>query len=120
MAERDRWIEAMQARLEQVSASQDLSLVLEEAALTEARELAGFLLDDAASNLAGSYLLGWLHWYRYQALPEGQDQQDLRSAVAMFSQCFINGVSGMPEQLLPILADQAAPAAAELLEHIRR
>ena len=71
MGERDRWMMAVQARLERVITAQDLSPVLEKTAITEARELARTLTDDPGS-LPAMYLLGWLHWYRYQALPEGQ------------------------------------------------
>ena len=106
---------AVQARLERVATAQDLSSVLEETALDEARELARTLTDDPGS-LHARYLLGWLHWYRYQALPKGSGQQDLQIAVTMLTPCFITGTNGLPELLLPTLADQAAPAAVELLE----
>jgi len=119
MSERERLIAAVQARLERVTAVRDLSPVLEETALTEARELTQTLTDDLGS-LPVRYLLGWLHWYRYQALPEGQDQQDLQVAVTMYTPCFINGMSGLPAQLLPIVADQALPVATELLQQTQR
>jgi hypothetical protein len=119
MSERERWIMAVQARLERVTTAQDLSPVLEETALEEARELTQTITDDPGS-LNAMYLLGWLHWYRYQALPEGQDQQDLQAAVTMFTPCFINGMSSLPEPLLPLLANEAAPAATEMLQLTQR
>jgi tetratricopeptide (TPR) repeat protein len=119
MGEREQWMVAVQARLERVTAAQDLSPVLEETALTEARELARTLTDDPDS-LSSRYLLGWLHWCRYQALPEGHDQQALQAAVTMFSACFISGIDGLPEPLFPLLADHAAIAATELLGRPQR
>ena len=119
MGERDRWVMAVQARLERVITAQDLSPVLEKTAITEARELARTLTDHP-SSLPVRYLLGWLHWYRYQALPEGQDQQDLQAAATMFTSCFINGMSGLPEPLVPFLANEAIPTATELLQLTQR
>ena len=119
MGKRGRWMQAVQARLERVSATQNLGLVLEDAALTEAHELTQTLKDDSGSVQA-QYLLGWLHWYRYQALPAGRDQQDLGISVIMFTPCFVAGVDGLPEPLLPVLADQAFPVAVELLELTER
>ena len=119
MKERDQWMMAVQARLERASNAQDRSSVLEEAAVTEARELARTLTDDLGS-LPTRYLLGWLHWYRYQALPKGRGQQDLQTAVTVLTPCFINGISDLPGPLLPLLADQAALAAEGLLALTQR
>jgi tetratricopeptide (TPR) repeat protein len=106
---------AVQARLERVSTAGGLSPVLEKAAVTEARQLARTLTDDPDS-LPARYLLGWLHWHRYQALAGGRGQRALKATVTMFTACFISGMSDLPEPLLPLLADQAVPAAVELLE----
>jgi hypothetical protein len=116
--ERERWMMAVQARLERVTA-QDLSPVLEEAALDEAHELTRVLTDDP-DNLAVIYLLGWLHWYRYQALPKDHHEQDLQALLSMFTPCFINGANGLPEPLLPMLVARAIPAAIELLQQTQR
>ncbi|WP_205718515.1 CHAT domain-containing protein [Actinomadura sp. WMMA1423] len=89
--------------------------MLEDAALTEAQQLTATLNDDEV-DLEASYLLGWLHWYRYQALPEGRDREDFESAVARFTQCFIHGTSGLPELLLPYLVGQVALTAMRLHE----
>lgn len=71
----------------------DLTPALEEATLTEARQLAQTLTNDSGSLLA-MYLLGCLHWFCYQALPEGHGQEDLQATVIMFTACFINGMGG--------------------------
>jgi hypothetical protein len=114
MEERERWAQAVLVRLQRVTAARELSPVLEEAAVTEARGLTRALGNDQES-LSATYLLGWLHWYRYQALPAGHDQQDLQAAMAMFTSCFISGMSGFPESLVPSLADQSISIATELL-----
>jgi hypothetical protein len=40
-------------------------------------------------------VLGWLHWYRYYALPAGQDKQDYDAAAELFTQCFVARVGGI-------------------------
>ncbi|MGH3374461.1 MAG: tetratricopeptide repeat protein, partial [Actinoallomurus sp.] len=117
MGEREGLRAAVQARLRQVITTRDLSPVLETAALVEARRLAE-ILHDGADDVPIRYLLGWLHWYRYQALPEGQDRQDLDTAIGMFTPCFLAGIAdqNLPEPLLPLLADRAVPTATALLQ----
>ena len=83
MNERERWMTAVQARLERVTTVEDLSPVLEETALEEAANSRG--PSPMTPAACAMYLLGWLHWYRYHALPEGRDQQDLQAAVTMFT-----------------------------------
>ena len=58
MGERERWVAAVQARLEHVTATQDLERVLGEVALTEAHELARTLSEDPGDLLV-RFLLGW-------------------------------------------------------------
>jgi hypothetical protein len=119
MDEREQWMLAVQARLERVTTTQDLTPVLEETTLTESRELARTLTDDSGS-LPARHLLGWLHWYRYQALPEGRNQEDRQAAVTMFTPCFIDAIGGLPGPLIPILAERAIPVASELLARAQR
>jgi tetratricopeptide (TPR) repeat protein len=117
MGPREQRLAAVAARLEQVAAAQDLSPVLEPGALTEARRLTEILRDDDG-DMQTRYVLGWLHWYRYQALPEGQDRQDLNAAIDMFTPCFIVGVEGLPKPLLPVLAEQAVPVATVIHQEV--
>ena len=115
--ERERWMMAVQARLKRVTTTQDMKLVLKRAARTEARKLARTITDDPGS-LQAMHLLGWLHWYRYQALPEGSGQQDLQVAVTMLTPCFIDGISELPPSLLPFLADEAIPVAEKRVDQL--
>ncbi|MEV5750751.1 CHAT domain-containing protein [Actinoallomurus sp. NPDC052308] len=116
MGEREELRTGVGALLQQVVSAQDLSPVLERDALRRATRLTQLLRDDDG-DLQSRYLLGWLHWYRYQALPDGQDQQDLAAAVGMLTPCFVADTAGLPEPLLPVLAHQATPTAEALLEY---
>ncbi|MGV9918351.1 CHAT domain-containing protein [Streptomyces cellulosae] len=83
-------------------------MVLEPEALVEARRLAAFLRSDV-SDLEGHYLLGWLHTFRYRALPEGAGQRDREEAVEKFAPCFVFGADAedLPDELLPEVAQHA-------------
>ncbi|WP_435601172.1 CHAT domain-containing protein [Streptomyces sp. C10-9-1] len=113
---RDERLAAVQERLQRIGDGRDLSPVLEPVALREAQELA---TNHSAGDLEVHLTLGWFHWYRYQALPEGEDQADLTAAVEAFTSCFAVGVAGLPEPLLPLLADAAGPLAIQLLQQAR-
>ena len=115
MSGQEGWRAAIQARLELAAATQDLTSLLEPGALAESRQLAG-MLDDGDGDLQSRYLLGWFHWYRYQALPEGQDKPDLDAALEMFTQCFIAGASGLPSAVDAMVARRAVTAATTLLD----
>jgi CHAT domain len=60
--------------------------------------------------------LGWLHWYRYEELPAGQDDPEADAAVEALVPCFVAGLEPLPEQLLPELAGGAFPLAAAMLQ----
>jgi tetratricopeptide (TPR) repeat protein len=112
---REERLSALLARLEGVTATGDLSPVLESAALNEARQL--MEVAGGAHDLEALFAVGWLHWFRYQVLPDGQDQPDLKAAVTMFLPCFIGGMelSRLPEPLLPVLTTRSVPAAISVL-----
>lgn len=79
-------IAALFTRLQRLVGSGDPSEVLDTAALDEASRLWEAVLP-ADGNLQAVPVdvltaLAYLHWSRYQVLPEGQDQHDLRKALA--------------------------------------
>ncbi len=117
VTERDELLAAVRARLQRVAVAQDLPPVLEPEAITEARRLAATLADDDG-DLQARYLLGWLHWRRFQALPEDQGSEGPQAAADMFLPCFcyLADTGGLPEPLLPVLAEQAIPIAIDWLE----
>jgi tetratricopeptide (TPR) repeat protein len=117
----ERAAAAIQARLRRIEATRDLGPALEPAARAEARRLGRLL--GRTPQLGGPdahRALGWLHWYRYGALPAGKDREDLETALAVFGYCFANGIEPVPEELLPLLAEGTLPMAAELLEAAQR
>jgi hypothetical protein len=109
-------LDAITARLGQIGESGDPAPALEPEALSQAAQLFELIREDQA-DLQSRLLLGVLHWCRYQALPAGEDQEDLRTAVRMFIPCFTAGVHAelLPRPLLPVLADQASSSALRLL-----
>ncbi|WP_028815263.1 CHAT domain-containing tetratricopeptide repeat protein [Streptomyces flavidovirens] len=65
------------------------------------------------NDLKVGLVLGWFHWFRYLALPEGADRPELQRAVDEFVPCFLVGMEELPADLLPLLAREAAlPARA--------
>ncbi|MGW6742892.1 CHAT domain-containing protein [Streptomyces sp. NPDC055025] len=112
---------AVWARLLRIADTGDPSPALEPQALTEARQLTELLDTNTIefSDITAWYALGWLHFHRYTALPDGQGSTDLGSAVKAFTPCFLTGTGALPEPLLPILADTAAPYAELLFQQAR-
>ncbi|MFF4361146.1 CHAT domain-containing protein [Streptomyces sp. NPDC001604] len=108
---RDERLAAVWARLQWIGETHDLSAILELEALREAQELAD---NHDERDLEVQFTLGWFHLHRYYALPEGADQAALTAAVEAFTPCFAAGIDGLPEPLLPLLADAVAPLAVQM------
>ncbi|MFI5671755.1 CHAT domain-containing protein [Streptomyces sp. NPDC051704] len=99
--------------------------VLEAEALREARRLAELMPGE--DDLAVHRLLGWFHWFRHQALAvrtdpaqgrdryEDEGRPDLRIAVQALTACFLAGEENLPVPLVPVLAENAAGYALQLL-----
>ncbi len=97
-------------------ATRDLSLVLSDDVLIHARALDELLHEGDPDELRARFVLGWFHWYRFLALPQGHDENDSLLALHMLTACFIAGADGLPEPLLPTLAKHAVPRAHSLLQ----
>ncbi len=117
---KERWLGAVQSRLARVTALKNLAPVLEPDAITEAQSLAGQLSE--GEDFSARFLLGWLYWYRYQALPSDNDEDltALFTAVAMFLPCQAVRMTGLPEPLLPVLTGQrqAIAVARKMLQRV--
>ena len=114
MVERERLLAALRAKLDRAVAMQDRSLLLGPDTFDEARQLAAMLRDDD-DDLQVRLMLGWLHVDRFVALPDGEERPDVEAAIAMFTPCFIAEVADLPEEMLPLLAEEAVPTAIALL-----
>src|SRR6476620_9955655 len=78
--------------------------VLDEQALTDASAM----LQEAAGSAEGVSVsvmraIATLHWYRYLALPDGHDQEDLRMAVNLFALIAPVARSAVPKEVLRLL-----------------
>ncbi|MEU0216593.1 CHAT domain-containing protein [Streptomyces sp. NPDC006265] len=109
------------SRLRRLTGREDLSLVLEPRAVEQVAELTALLASPNISvrvSIDIRYLLGWMHYYRSEALPPGDDVQDRNAALEMLTPIFVSHpeeTAPMPKELLPALAARAAPAAIDLI-----
>lgn len=110
---REQYLAAVRSHLDRIGQAGEASLALAPEVLDDLQRLTAAAGDDV--DVEAGFALGWLHWYRYLALPPGRDRDELRAAIQAFLGCFIHGVEPLPEQLLPILADVAVPAASAVL-----
>ncbi|MBB6473673.1 CHAT domain-containing protein [Sphaerisporangium rubeum] len=99
-----------------MAATRDPAPLLEQEVAEQASRLAGTL--DAEGDPPVMNLLGWVHWRRHLALPEERNRADLEAAVDMFTACFVTDTGPLPDALLPILADQAAHLATDVLQRV--
>ncbi len=80
---------ALSSRLQRFAESGDRAAVLDPAALAETVRLSEAVLsagpDQDPVSLAALTAAAHLHLARYQLLPDGEDQDDLRSALSLFS-----------------------------------
>lgn len=113
-----RLLMALDARVQQSGESGDDSLLLDPRAEDWAARLRKALGTWDASQrinpVAVIQRLAYFHWFRYQALPDGQNQRDLRSALTCF-RTLADQVPGpvVPADLRRILAPTHPPPANE-------
>jgi hypothetical protein len=110
---------AVITRIERISHTKDYSLALEPDALREARQLADLLRARPESDAQGWQMLGWIHTYRWQAEPDGEESADLEAAVSAFAHCLVAD-GDVPEQLRPLAAEAAIDIAVESSERTLR
>ncbi|RKR92927.1 tetratricopeptide repeat protein [Micromonospora pisi] len=100
----------------------DSGPLLDDEAVTQSGALYEQATGDDGVPLDVVRVLAWLHWYRYLALPEGPDQEDLNQALALFAAIADVDPEAVPPPVARYLAsggypEQAAggPAALQLL-----
>ncbi|MFJ9155126.1 hypothetical protein ACIRP7_45450 [Streptomyces sp. NPDC102270] len=105
-------LRTVQLRLARIARERSPAAALERKALKEARRLAKTLGPTASMDAYIS--LGYLHWFRYQALPERRGDEELRRCVELLVPCFLAEIEPIPE-LLPSIAVASVTPAADLL-----
>ncbi|BDM69244.1 CHAT domain-containing protein [Streptomyces nigrescens] len=117
MGQRDELLAAVRARVDQVAATGDASVVLAAAARAEAHRLAAIIAGDPL-DVEAAHALGRLHHARAQALPEALAGPDVADALRFFTPCFIAGRDDdLPRPLLTALAERAVPAGLDGLAY---
>jgi tetratricopeptide (TPR) repeat protein len=106
---------ALAARLRRFSETGDPSVVLDPATPDEARRLWDAAILEAGDPRGVSVdvlmVLASVHWFRYQALPKEQDEDDLRMALDFFGILRERAPERVPDQIAALLASPSASAA---------
>ncbi|MET7426862.1 hypothetical protein [Dactylosporangium sp. NPDC005555] len=85
--------------------------MLDDAAASEALHLRHLALTpDRRMEARVVRTLAWLHWHRWNSLPEGAGQQDLSIAVGLFGAMVEDDPMAVPSQVRRYHVDQADPA----------
>ncbi|MBR7674771.1 tetratricopeptide repeat protein, partial [Streptomyces daliensis] len=116
--ERDERLAAARATLRRVKTLDDFSLAATPDACAEAAGLAA-LLRQRPEDTEVAYRLGWLELFRALSRPwdDTRTQDELRAVARTFAPCLTAGVTDLPPQLLPHIADAAEPHVIERLRH---
>lgn len=104
----DRLLDEARVWVERIS--QDPSLALHPDVLDLVRRLTD---SGRRNDVDVALLLGWLHWYRHVALPEGRSENDLARAIECFIPCFLSAVEPIPDQILVRIIDLLFDLAVE-------
>lgn len=95
MKTREALLASLRARLDRFVKDQDTAAVLSGEAIGEVRALlAG--VPDPSSDLEVLRVAGHLYWFRYQVLPPGKDQQDLRAALMFLTPVYFADPDRVP------------------------
>ena len=105
----DQLLATLNARIRRFAESGDPSVVLDPAALTEAAglwEAAQQPADGDPHAMSVDVLraLADLHFARYQVLPDGQGQEDLRTALGLFAMVANRAPDRVPDHIRSLLA----------------
>ncbi|MFB7497219.1 CHAT domain-containing protein [Streptomyces sp. NPDC056161] len=115
---RDECLASLSDVLRRISDSGDPSLALLPAVDALVAELTGLVDESEQWDLDARYLLGWLKWYQFEALPQGQGRAAAVAALDLLTPGAITiGVREFPGPLLPALADRVVARSAALLQH---
>ncbi|MFG2293323.1 hypothetical protein [Streptomyces sp. NPDC048603] len=118
-SQNDVWelIHLINRKMESAAASGDLRAILTSGDLPEVLQLEAILAEggadiDVSMAAVAQHLLGRLRWHRSRLVPEGEGHGDHDAALALFELPFLLALDGIPEPMLPTLAERAVPTAA--------
>lgn len=119
---RESLLAALAGRIGRALRSNDAAPVLDPRALEEAAALTAIAYAPAAQrsqapDLEVLHVVGWLHWLRYGALPEGRDQDDLHAAVTLLAPVFAADRTAVPEELHEVFLQPGPASAAGVGDH---
>lgn len=89
--------EAIRNRVVHAAQEHDISGLLTDEAICEARELASVV--DVEPDIKSAWALGMFHWLRYLALPEGDDLEDYAAAVRLLAPVYEQDPGVVPPEL---------------------
>ncbi|MET9730521.1 CHAT domain-containing protein [Streptomyces sp. NPDC006458] len=102
---------SMEARLRRFRAEGDPEVLLGPEARDEARTLTEALA--AGPGLAHHLTLGSYHWCRSSLVSARQAQREAQLAADLLLPCYVAGLPGLPEELVPALAGTVLRAATD-------
>ncbi|MFE0645420.1 hypothetical protein ACFW2Y_28005 [Streptomyces sp. NPDC058877] len=105
-------------QVREVEESNDASGLLTPIAVAEAARLESWLVENDHADPTVCFVLGWIHWLRTSLTPEGEREPEVRRALELLVSCYEDGVQGLPEPLLPYLANGAEPVAIEQFRRV--
>jgi tetratricopeptide (TPR) repeat protein len=112
-------VSTLLARVARFVDHEDRSAILGPESDHEAARLRGLIgeqpLDGHASNIEALRALAIYHWCRYQALPQGEDQEDLRAALVYFASLLSSSSELVPEPLRTLLQASGAASVAGII-----
>lgn len=115
---RDELLSAVMRELQVIEKTNNVSGLLESAAVEGAARLESWLVENEYADLTVCLVLGWTHWYRSQLVSDGEREPQVRRALELLVSCYENGVAPLPEALLPYLANGAEPVAVDQLRRV--
>jgi hypothetical protein len=120
MARRDDLIKLLGEVLSHIRQTSDPAQALAPGVQAVAADLARSLDEQHSLDVEARYVLGWLRWHQAEALPDGQRQAAIDTALELLSPAAsLIGQLGFPEPLLPALGDLAIRDLIAMVEHAR-
>ncbi|MBW4705199.1 CHAT domain-containing protein [Micromonospora sp. RL09-050-HVF-A] len=102
-------LNALRARLERYATDRDPDVLLHPAALADLLALSAALQDRFLEDPGAAAALGTVHWQRSLLLPEPDDRDDLRAALAVFTKLASSRPDLVPPEVLGFMGSDEHP-----------